>query len=95
MRFSILTDDMEHCYLCGQYVSRERGNLNIHEVYFGTWKRARSIEYGCCVPLCIECHNKVHHDHETDWYLKQVCQKRFEELYGYTKFMEIFKRSYL
>lgn len=94
MRFSILTDDMNHCYLCGKYVSPELGNRNIHEVYYG-WKRGRSIDTGCCVPLCIECHTKVHNDHDTDWQLKQECQKEFERRYGFIRFMEIFKRNYL
>lgn len=95
MRSSILTDDMNHCYLCGKYVSAERGNRNIHEVFFGSANRKKSITWSCCVPLCIECHNRVHHDHDVDWKLKQECQKRFEELYGFIKFTEVFKRNYL
>lgn len=92
-RFSILTDDMEHCYICGATP------VHIHEVFYGSANRKKSIEYGCCVPLCPRHHNMskdgVHFDHELDWKLKQECQKRFEELHGFTKFTEVFRRNYL
>lgn len=91
-RTSILTDDMEHCYVCGA------SPVHIHEVYFGT-KKWKSIEYGCCVPLCPKHHNMskegVHHNHDLDWRLKQECQKEFERRYGFVKFMEVFRRNYL
>lgn len=92
MRFSILTDDMEHCYICG------RPGVHIHEIYFGS-KRQKSIDWGCCVPLCPYHHNMskhgVHNDHELDWRLKQECQREFEKRYGFIKFMETFHRNYL
>lgn len=91
-RFSILTNDMEHCYICGATP------VHIHEIYFGSYKRKRSIQYGCTVPLCVDHHvgkHGVHYDHDLDWKLKQECQEKFEELHGYIKFMEVFKRNYL
>ena len=92
-RFSIVTDDMNHCLLCGRYI--DKGTRNTHEVFHGTANRKKSIQYGCCAYLCIDCHRKVHKDDDVDWYLKQMFQKRFEELYGFVKFMEVFKRNYL
>ena len=92
MRFSILTDDLEHCYICGA------SPVHIHEVFYGSANRKKSISTGCCVPLCYDHHvgrHGVHYDHDLDWRLKQECQKRFEELHGFIKFMETFKRNYL
>lgn len=92
MRFSILTDDMDHCYICG------RSPVHIHEIYYGSYKRKHSIRLGCCVPLCLDHHvgkHGVHYDHELDWRLKQECQREFEKRYGFIKFMETFHRNYL
>ena len=92
MRFSILTDDMDHCYICG------RSPVHIHEIYYGSYKRKHSVRLGCCVPLCLDHHvgkHGVHYDHELDWRLKQECQREFEKRYGFIKFMETFHRNYL
>ena len=57
-RYSILTDDLEHCYICrfqGKKVLRD----DLHEVY-GAANRKRSILNGLVVPLC----RKHHQDEE-------------------------------
>lgn len=87
-RFSILTDNLEQCYLCG---SRKQ---HLHEIYYGTKHRSLSMQYGCVIPLCQRCHNQVHNNIEIDTMLKQKCQKKFKEIYE-KDFIEIFKRSYL
>lgn len=93
-RFSLLTDDMETCYVSGA-----TNNIHIHEVFYGTANRTKSIEYGCCVPLTACLHNMsdkgVHYNKTLDMRLKREMQKAFEEKYSHEKFMEVFHRNYL
>ena len=86
-RFSILTNNLEICYLCG------RKKHHLHEVFLGKI-RIKSMKYGCVVPLCSDCHYKVHHNIKVDTKLKEKCQKKFEETYN-DNFLEIFRRNYL
>lgn len=93
-RFSILQDEMTECYFCGT-----RNNLHIHEVYFGTANRQKSIKYGCCVSLCAMHHNMsnegVHFNRELDLVLKKDMQKKFIEVYPDLDFLKIFGRNYI
>lgn len=47
---SIVTDDLKHCYECG-----ESYGIEIHHVFFGR-NRKNADKDGCVVPLC-----KYHH----------------------------------
>lgn len=68
---SIMTDDMESCFLCGRRAS------DIHHVMHGADKKL-SEELGLMVPLCRECHNKVHHvGGEYDRILKIDAQRAY------------------
>lgn len=93
-RFSLLTDDMTKCYISGR-----KDNIHIHEVYFGTANRKKSIEYGCCIPLTGDLHNQsdkgIHFNKALDITLKQEMQKAFEEKYSHEKFMAVFHKNYL
>lgn len=51
-RYSII-HNMDRCYEC-----KCRYNLHIHEVFFGTANRKKSIEDGMCVSLCGLHHNQ-------------------------------------
>ena len=90
-RWSFLTDDLDHCYLCG----KKRDNL--HEVFYGAKHRKLSMEYGCVVPLCIDCHYKVHHYHTFDLKLKKRTEEKFLEYHNCTRedFLKIFHINYL
>ena len=91
MRYSILTDDLSKCFLCG------KPKEQLHEIYFGK-NRVNSMKWGCVAPLCRECHqgnNGVHHNHEVDIMLKQICQKKFNEVYPDINFIDIFFKNYL
>ena len=88
MRFSILTKDLSKCFLCG------KPKNDIHEIYEGA-RRIPSMKYGCCIPVCRSCHNHLHNDYNFALPYKQLCQKKFEELYSKEKFIEVFKRNYL
>lgn len=93
-RFSLLTDDMSTCYISGR-----TDNIHIHEVYFGTANRKKSIKWGCCIPLTAELHTEsnkgVHHNDALNKHLKEIMQVAFEEKYSKEKFMSIFNKNYL
>lgn len=90
-RYSIMTKDLSHCYICGALKN------SIHEVFFGR-NRTNSMKYGCCVPLCYKHHvgtNGVHHNPKLDKQLKKECQKQFEISYPNEDFISIFHKNYI
>lgn len=82
------------------YITHAPYHLARHHCY-GGGRRQLSEEWGCWVWLRADFHNLadygVHgkNGHELDMRLKRECQKKFEELYGHKKFMEVFKKNYL
>ncbi len=93
-RFSILQNEMNECYFCGTTKS-----LHIHEVFYGTANRQKSIKYGCCVSLCTIHHNlsnaSVHFNKDMDLNLKKTMQKKFMQVYPELDFLKIFGKNYL
>ena len=68
---SIMTDDFERCYVCG------RRATDMHHIFHGADKKL-SEKLGCMVPLCRECHSKVHHSGgELDRILKVDAQRAY------------------
>lgn len=89
----VLTDDMEHCLLCGR-------PAEWHHVFGGSGNRKLSDKYGYIVPLCPEHHRTgtfaVHRNRGTDLMIKQRAQKHFEDHNGTREeFIKIFGRSWL
>lgn len=82
------------------YITHAPYHLALHHIFAGG-RRKLSEEWGCWVWLRADFHNLadygVHgkNGHELDMRLKRECQKKFEELYGHEKFMEVFKKNYL
>ena len=89
-RFSILTNDLDHCIICGAKKD------HLHEIFFGR-NRANSIKYGLVIPLCSMHHIEIHKNKEWQDYWHIVAQKRFMEYYhkSIDEFIEIFKINYL
>lgn len=91
---SIIQPSMDRCIVCGS-----KFNLHTHEVFYGSSNREKSIEWGCYVKLCPYHHNAsnegVHYNRQRDLWLKKLGQRKFEELYGHEKFMEVFHKNYL
>jgi len=87
-RFSILTDDLEHCIICGD----KRDNL--HEVFFER-NRQFSIKYGLVIPLCLKHHQEIHKNIELQrkWHIKR--QLVFINRYSNENFSKIFRKNYL
>ncbi len=78
---SIMTTDYENCYVCGRRASEW------HHVMHGPDKKL-SEELGLMVPLCRECHNRVHHvGGELDRELKCDAQRAY--------LIEVFGRCFL
>lgn len=89
-RFSILTNDLDHCVICGS------NKDHLHEVFFGR-NRLNSIKYGLVIPLCSLHHMEMHRNKERQEYWHVVAQKRFMEYYhkSIDEFRNIFKINYL
>lgn len=94
--WSILTDDMEHCYVTGS------GVIAIHHVFSGTGRRQLCEVYGFVVPLEPRLHNmsdeSVHSNPNKglDLKLKQECQEYYEKHYGSREDFRLhFGKSYL
>lgn len=91
---SIMTNDKEHCFLCGR-----TGPLQIHHCIHGTSNRKNSEHYGLKVPLCMDCHtgsNGVHQNRKKDLQLIILAQMEFEKNYGgRDEFIKVFGRSWL
>ena len=89
----LILQTKKECYFC-----KTTQNLHRHEVFYGTANRKKSIQYGCQVWLCGKHHNLstegVHFDKKKDLKLKIDTQKKFEEKFGHTKFMEVFHKNY-
>ena len=93
-RTSILTDDLDHCIICG------KSPVNKHEIFYGK-NRLKSIKYGLVIPLCTAKHHNqvgkkgIHFDSKLckEWHIKG--QKKFNKIYPDLDFVEIFGRNYL
>ena len=91
---------MSECYLCRKiYNKRNVINLHIHEVFYGTANRKKSIQWDLYVSLCGYHHNQsnegVHYNTVLDLELKRDAQRAFEDLYDHDKFMIEFHRNWL
>ncbi len=99
-RYSIIVPDFKHCYICGA-----SGDIHLHEVFYGTSSRVKSIEDGCVIPLCPRCHNMsnfgVHFNKALDNRIKQQAEKIWIKTYcdseedGIEKFIRRYGRSYI
>ena len=89
MAKSILQSEKE-CWVTGSTM-----NLDKHHIYAGA-RRNKSERYGCWVWLRHDVHMDLHERNQALGYeLKALAQKRFEELYGHEKFMEVFGKNYI
>lgn len=91
-RFSIITNDLEHCIICGAKKD------NLHEVFYGSYRHT-SIKYGLVIPLCEKHHTKgdssIHHDREFDLKMKFLAQDIFVKKYSLELFTKEFGMDYI
>ena len=90
------------CFLCrvkDPSADLSPKNLEKHHFMHGTANKRLAEQFGLWGYLCPEHHRNapdaVHNDHETDLFLMQIAQSRFEKYYGHEKWMEIFGKNYL
>lgn len=95
-RYSIITNDLEHCVECG------RNNIELHEVFFGTSNRKISIEDGLVIPLCKEFHHAgnlkgIHKNIDLNLKWKKIAQEKWQEYYKRTTkdFIKRYGKSFL
>jgi len=99
-RYSIIVPDFKHCYVCGA-----SGDIHLHEVFYGSANRQKSISDGCVIPLCPAHHNMssqgVHFNKALDNRIKQQAEKIWIKTYcdseedGIEKFIRRYGRSYI
>ena len=78
-RYSIVVPNFKSCYICGS-----SNGVCIHEVFYGNTNRAKSINDGCCIPLCYEHHqgkNGVHNNKLLDEKIKKQVEKIWIKTY--------------
>lgn len=90
---SIVTKEYHRCFIC-----HSERNLEEHHCIGGVANRKISEKYGLVVPLCNHCHrgqNGVHNgNHQLKLYIARYAQLKFEEIYSFEKWMELFKKNY-
>lgn len=87
-RFSMITDDLNICYICGQRKD------DLHEL-FGGCNRKKSMEWGLVIPICRLCHLEWDVNEETRKRYQQEAQQIFEKKYSHELFMSEFRKNYL
>lgn len=87
-RFSIITTDLEKCYLC------KAKKEDLHEIYEGK-NRQLSMKYGLVIPVCRKCHISVTNNKTLQEKLHKVGQKVFKKQYKTENFVQIFGKNYL
>ena len=84
-----MTDDWETCFVCGRQAQQ------IHHV-MNKADRKKSEKYGLLVPICAECHRKVHDtDEALNKELKKNAQADFMLKYSFALWMKEFGKNYI
>lgn len=86
-RFSIITDDLTKCIICGM------PKQDLNEIFCGR-NRQNSMKWGLVIPMCRRCHTEYTNNREMQLKWMKLGQKAFEETYD-IDFIEIFKRNYI
>ena len=88
---SIITDDMNHCLICGRPYPQKHHAMNAAN-------KKKSEKYGLMVPLCEKHHTGaegVHTDAERMKKMRQLAQTKFEAIHGHELWMQEFGKNYL
>lgn len=85
-RFSIFTNDFNHCYYCKKYFLK----LDLHEIYGGS-NRQRCMKNGLVIPLCRKCHDNA----IIIEILKRGLQIEYEKKFTQEEFIQLIGKSYL
>ena len=89
---SIIQEDDTRCYICGC-----QRNLERHHAMSGSNRKLAEV-YGLTVMLCADHHRGsigVHSDYILKERIEKDAQRAFEQRYGHTAWMSIFRKNYL
>lgn len=91
-RNSIITNDLEHCFICGH------SHAHIHHIFYGK-NRRNADEDGLIIGLCYYHHNGsdegVHFNKPLDRALKELGQAEYEKTHTRQQFITRYNKSYL
>lgn len=86
---SIMTDDYEHCFVCGKEAQQWHHVMNKAD-------KKKSEKYGLLIPVCAKCHSRIHDtDEELNKQIKKIAQADFMKEYTFADWLRIFGKSYL
>ena len=88
---SIITQDMEHCYLCGAPAMKTPHHI------FNAANKKKSEKYGLMMPLCFNHHTGPEGVHTIPGKMqitKEFGQIMFELYYPGEDFLKIFGKNY-
>lgn len=88
-RFSILTDNMQLCYIC-----QKRKKDDLHEIFEGS-NRQTSMKFGLVIPVCRKCHDLWKIDKELKKKIRKEAKEKFYKLYSEEKFLKEFGKFYI
>lgn len=88
-RFSILTDNMQICYICNKARKDD-----LHEIFEGS-NRQNSMRYGLVIPICRGCHDLWEIDMQLKKRVREEAKQKFYKLYSKEKFLEVFGKFYI
>ena len=92
-RLASIIQDEKECYVC-----HTTQNLNVHHIFFGTANRRISDRVGFWCYLCVEHHTGntgVHFNKKLNLELRQITQRKYEEMHSREDFMRLTGRNYL
>lgn len=90
-----IIQNKKQCFIC-----YKPNGLHDHHIYFGVGRRRISEKHGFKVWLCPEHHQGtfgVHgcRGHKLDVFLKQTCQRKYEETHSRDDFIKLIGRNYI
>lgn len=88
-RFSILTDNMQICYICNKARKDD-----LHEIFEGS-NRQTCMKWGLVIPICRKCHNKWKINKEIKEAVRKQAKEKFYKLYSKEKFLKEFGKFYI
>ncbi len=88
-RFSILTDNMQICYICNKARKDD-----LHEIFEGS-NRQTSMKWGLVIPICRGCHDLWEIDMQIKKKVREEAKQKFYKLYSKEKFLEVFGKYYI
>ena len=88
-RFSILTDNMQICYICNKARKED-----LHEIFEGS-NRQTCMKWGLVIPICRKCHDEWKTNKEIKETVRKEAKEKFYKLYSKEKFLEVFGKFYI